>query len=166
MLYTVSEVAKKLNVAPSALRYYDREGLLPFVGRSTGGIRVFTEVDLQWLRMISCLKSAGMPIKSIRRYVESAMRGDETLKERLEMIYEQRRSLRKQMEELQRTLDVVEYKCWYYETALEAGTEASMNDLSPEAIPPRFRDVVCRLHGDGEGCNCNDNAVPMEGAPD
>lgn len=164
MLYTVSEVAKILNVAPSALRYYDREGLLPFVGRSTGGIRVFTETDLEWLKMISCLKSAGMPIKSIRRYVESAMRGDETLKERLEMIYEQRCSLRKQMEELQRTLDVVEYKCWYYETALEAGTEARMNDLPPEAIPPRFRDVVGRLHGDGE--SFDDNAVPMENAPD
>lgn len=164
MLYTVSEVAKILNVAPSALRYYDREGLLPFVGRSTGGIRVFTETDLEWLKMISCLKSAGMPIKSIRRYVESAMRGDETLKERLEMIYEQRCSLRKQMEELQRTLDVVEYKCWYYETALEAGTEARMNDLPPEAIPPRFRDVVGRLHGDGE--SFDDNAVQMENAPD
>lgn len=150
MLYTVSEVAKILNVAPSALRYYDREGLLPFVGRSSGGIRRFTETDLGWLKMISCLKSAGMPIKSIRRYVESAMRGDETLKERLEMIYEQRRSLLAQMEELRRTLDVVEYKCWYYETAVEAGTEACMNTLPPEAIPQRFREAFCRLHGEAE----------------
>lgn len=150
MLYTVSEVAKILHVAPSTLRYYDREGLLPFVGRSSGGIRVFTETDLRWLKMISCLKCAGMPIKSIRRYVESAMRGDETLKERLEMIYEQRRGLLAQMEELRRTLDVVEYKCWYYETALEAGTEAHMNTLPPEAIPPRFREVVRQLHGEME----------------
>lgn len=78
------------------------------------------------------------------------MRGDETLKERLEMIYEQRRGLLAQMEELRRTLDVVEYKCWYYETALEAGTEAHMNTLPPEAIPPRFREVVRQLHGETE----------------
>lgn len=148
MPYTVSEAAKLLNVAPSALRYYDQEGLLPFVERTSGGSRVFTETDLRWLKMISCLKSAGMPIKTIRRYVESAMRGDETLEERLMMIYEQRRSLLAQMEELRRTLDVVEYKCWYYETALEAGSEAHMNTLPPEAIPPRFREVASQLHGD------------------
>lgn len=147
MRYTVSEAAKILNAAPSALRYYEREGLLPFVGRSPGGRRVFTETDLGWLKVISCLKSAGMPIKSIRRYVESAMRGDETLKERREMMYEQRRSLLAQMEELRRTLDVVEYKCWYYETAVEAGSEAYMNTLPPEAIPQRFHEVVCQLHG-------------------
>lgn len=161
MLYTVSEVAKILHVAPSTLRYYDREGLLPFVGRSSGGIRVFNETDLGWLKMISCLKCAGMPIKRIRRYVESAMRGDETLKERLEMIYEQRRSLLAQMEQLRRTLEVVEYKCWYYETAFEAGTEAHMYTLPPESIPRRFHAVVRQLHGETEAADdFAENTVP------
>ena len=75
MIYTVSEMAKLLNIAPSTLRYYDREGLLPFVLRSKGGIRVFTDEDFRWLKMISCLKSAGMSFKDIRRYIEMAMEG-------------------------------------------------------------------------------------------
>lgn len=61
MLYTVSEMAKKLNIAPSTLRYYDKEGLLPFVERSNGGIRMFKDSDFEWLSIIECLKKQGCP---------------------------------------------------------------------------------------------------------
>ena len=49
MAYTVGEMARRLGVPASTIRYYDKEGLLPFVGRSSGGIRVFTEKDFEWL---------------------------------------------------------------------------------------------------------------------
>ena len=62
MYYTVGEMAKRLGVAPSTLRYYDQEGLLPFVERSEGGIRVFKESDYEWLQVIGCLKKTGMPL--------------------------------------------------------------------------------------------------------
>ena len=122
MIYTVSEMAKLLNVTPSTLRYYDREGLLPFVERSENGIRVFKDEDLRWLKIISCLKSAGMTLKNIRRYIEMAMEGDETVDARLQLLMDQREQILKQMAELQHTLDVVEYKCWYYQTAKETGS--------------------------------------------
>lgn len=56
MIYTVGEAAKILNVAPSTIRYYDKEELLPFVERSNGGIRMFTDENFQWLYIIDCLK--------------------------------------------------------------------------------------------------------------
>ena len=145
MVYTVSEAAKLLKVAPSTLRYYDREGLLPFVARSPGGTRVFTETDLRWLKIIACLKSAGMPLKDIRRYIEMAMAGDDTIDARLKMFHDQRRRILEQMEELRRTLDVVEYKCWYYETAKETGSEDIPRKLADEALPERFQEVRRRL---------------------
>lgn len=150
MVYTVSEMAKILHVAPSTLRYYDREGLLPFVERSPSGTRVFTETDLRWLKMIACLKSAGMPLRDIRRYIEMAMQGDETLEARLKMFHEQRQRLIEQMDELQRTLDVVEYKCWHYETAAQAGGEDALKNLPEDQIPQRFHKVRQRLHGEAE----------------
>ena len=52
-------MARILGVPSSTLRYYDKEGLLPFVARSSGGIRIFTEKDYEWLKVISCLKKAG-----------------------------------------------------------------------------------------------------------
>ena len=70
MVYTVGEAAKRLGLSPSTLRYYDKEGLLPFVERSSGGIRMFQEKDFEWLQVIECMKKAGMPIKDIRQYLE------------------------------------------------------------------------------------------------
>ena len=62
MVYTVGEMAKLLDIPASTLRYYDKEGLLPFVERSSGGIRMFRESDFEWLQVIGCMKKAGMSI--------------------------------------------------------------------------------------------------------
>ena len=118
MTYTISETAKLLNVAPSTIRYYDKEGLLPFVERSNGGIRIFTEENFQWLYIIECLKKTGLSIKDIKRFIDMAMRGDGTISERLELLKKQREAVRAQAEELRKMLDILDYKCWYYETAL------------------------------------------------
>lgn len=135
-------------VAASTIRYYDKEGLLPFVERSEGGIRVFTDVDLIWLRLIACLKSTGMPIKDIRRYVQSALEGDRTIGERLEIIYEQRQRLREQMAQLQKTMDIVEYKCWYYETAKATGSESVLKEMTMDDIPEKHHAAIRHLHAE------------------
>ena len=141
MSYTVGEMARILGVPSSTLRYYDKEGLLPFVARSSGGIRIFTEKDYEWLQVISCLKKAGMSLKDIREYTLLAMQGDETIDPRLQLFYKQRETLKAQMEELQRTMEMLEYKCWYYETAKEAGTLKVMKHMTVDDIPERFQNV-------------------------
>lgn len=100
MVYTVGEMAKMLEVPASTLRYYDKEGLLPFVERSPGGMRMFQEKDFEWLQVIGCLKKAGMPLRDIRVYIELAMQGDDTIGERLALFEHQREVLREQMEQL------------------------------------------------------------------
>jgi DNA-binding transcriptional MerR regulator len=139
MLYTVGEMAKKLKVAPSALRYYDKEGLLPFVERSGGGIRMFKDGDLEWLLIIDCLKKAGMPIKNIKVFVEYAQQGDATIDRRLRMLLEQRKAAEEQLAQLQDTLDILNYKCWYYETARTAGTTAVPKAMKTEDVPENVR---------------------------
>ena len=150
MAYTVGEMAKRLGVPASTLRYYDKEGLLPFVGRSSGGIRMFEEKDYEWLRIIECLKKTGMSLKDIREYIELAMQGDETIDRRLEMFRKQRTVLQARMAELQQTMDTLEYKCWFYETAKERGTTEGIGDLPPEALPENIRAVRARLHCGGK----------------
>lgn len=141
MVYTVGEMAKLLGVAASTLRYYDKEGLLPFVERSSGGIRMFRDSDFEWLQVINCMKKAGMSIRDIRRYIELALRGDDTIDTRLQMFRRQREALQAQLEELQHTLETVDYKCWFYETAQEAGTTDVPQNMTDEEIPPRFRAI-------------------------
>ena len=132
MAYTVGEMAKRLGVPASTLRYYDKEGLLPQVERSPGGIRVFQESDYEWLRMIGCMKKAGMSIRDIR----------------LEMFRSQREVLRRRIEEMQHTLETVEYKCWFYETAREAGTVQAPKSMTEQEIPERFRTIRRELKGE------------------
>lgn len=132
MAYTVGEMAKRPNVPASTLRYYDKEGLLPFVARSPGGIRMFHDTDLEWLKVIGCLKKAGMPIKNIRVYIALAMQGDETIDQRLALFRNQREVLRNQLAELQATMETLEYMCWFYETAQAAGTSMTVEDIPSE----------------------------------
>lgn len=146
MTYTVGEMAKLLGVPSSTLRYYDKEGLLPFVERSSGGIRVFKDEDFEWLQVIGCLKKSGMSIKDIKEYIVLAMQGDSTIDERLQLFYRQREILREQMRELQRTMDALDYKCWFYETAKEAGTVRVPQQMTSEELPERFRNVRAYLN--------------------
>lgn len=141
MIYTVGEMAKMLSVAPSTLRYYDKEGLLPFVERSGGGMRVFKEADFEWLFIIDCLKKTGMPIKDIRDFIEMVMKGDETIGERLELFRKQRKAVEAQISQLQATLDILNYKCWYYETAKKAGTTAVPREMNMNEVPEQMRHV-------------------------
>ena len=100
MVYTVGEMAKRLGVAPSTLRFYDKEGLLPFVERSEGGIRLFKDAAFEWLRIIECLKKTGMPLKDIKEFIMMAMAGDDTIEDRLALIQKQRESVEQKIQEL------------------------------------------------------------------
>ena len=142
MFYTIGEMARKLDVAPSTLRYYDKEGLLPFVERSSGGIRMFKDEDMEWLRLLGCLKKAGMPLKEIRAFMDWSRQGDATISQRLELIEKQRQSVLDQQKQLEETLLMLDYKRWYYQTAQEAGTCAVHDSLTPEQVPERFRALM------------------------
>lgn len=146
MLYTVGEMAKILGVPPSTLRYYDKEGLLPFVERSSGGIRMFTEKDHEWLKVIKCLKQSGLSIKDIRTFIDMAMQGDEeSLKKRLALFQARRDAVKKQMDDMQETLKLLEFKCWYYEQAVQDGTEERVRFLSLDEIPSQYRDIKKKI---------------------
>lgn len=147
MLYTVGEMAKRLGIPASTLRYYDKEGLLPFVERASGGMRMFRDSDYEWLQIIECLKKTGMQLKDIRTFINMAIAGDSTIDARLALIEKQRSAVLAQIAELQQTLETLDFKCWYYETAKAAGTTDVPRNMSPDELPQRFRAVRERLRG-------------------
>ncbi|MGN0567675.1 MAG: MerR family transcriptional regulator [Acutalibacteraceae bacterium] len=148
MLYTIGEMAKRLGVPPSTLRYYDKEGLLPFVERSSSGIRMFKDSDFEWLKIIGCLKKTGMQLADIKIFIEMAMQGDETIDERLALIVKQKQAVKEQIDELSKTLKTLEFKEWYYKTAKEAGTTDVPRNMKPEELPEEFRQVRKTLRGE------------------
>jgi len=124
MKCSISEAAKKTGLTPYTIRYYEKEGLLPFVDRNSNGVREFKESDFEWLAMIECLKGTGMPIKEIGEFIRWCMEGDDTLQKRLDMFLKQKKELETKMSELQKYMEKIDYKIWYYTTAVEAGTES------------------------------------------
>lgn len=141
-------MAKRLGVAPSTLRYYDQEGLLPFVERSEGGIRVFKESDYEWLQVIGCLKKTGMQLRDIKTFIEMAMQGDQTIEPRLALITKQKESVKAQIAELEETLRTLEFKEWYYNTAKENGTTSVPRNMTLDELPKEFREVRLKLRGE------------------
>ncbi|MQS98411.1 MerR family transcriptional regulator [Companilactobacillus halodurans] len=121
--YSISEAAEKFHLSVPTIRYYDKEGLIPNLKKNSSGVRRFTKANLDSLNMVECLKNAGMSIKDIKQFTAWVLEGDSTLDKRLEMFHELRKSVLSQMDQLQETLDVVNFKCEYYGQARIDGTE-------------------------------------------
>ena len=114
----IAEVSEQCDISPDTLRYYERIGLLPPVNRSESGIRDYDEIDLKRVEFIKCMRSAGLPIEVLIEYVSLVQQGDQTSEARKEILVEQQAQLAARMEEMQKTLDLLEYKIEVYEKAL------------------------------------------------
>ena len=130
MTYTIKQVAEKKGVSVPTLRYYDKEGLMPFIEKKENGTRVFKDEDFKGLEIITCMKNSGMPIKEIKKYMDMCIEGDSTLIDRLEVFLKRKEIVKKQIEELNNIMNVIDHKIRYYETAIEAGSESIHKDIS------------------------------------
>ncbi len=133
--YTIGQVSDALDIPSSTVRYYESKGLLPDIRRTEGGIRIFTEEDLDWMRLIGYLKLSGMTISEIREFTSLYQRGDETIGERRALVHRRREEIERQLVELKETLDFITCKCWYYDTAAEAGTCDVPHNMSDDDMP-------------------------------
>ena len=118
---TIKEVGEKYGISGDTLRYYERVGIIPPVPRTAGGIRDYGEEDLRWVELVVCMRSAGLPIEAIIEYVRLFQMGDSTFQARLQLLQEQRETLLEQKEQIERTLDRLNYKIARYETAVKTG---------------------------------------------
>lgn len=114
MEYTIKQAAEKMCLTAYTLRYYDKEGLLPFVERDTAGNRLFKENDIEWLGLICCLKNTGMPIKQIKKFLQMSLVGDQSLETRRQMLIDHRREVLDQIDELHHNLEKIDHKINHY----------------------------------------------------
>ena len=118
-MYSIQEVCEKTGLTAHTLRYYEKEGLLTGVARSTGGFRQYSDEDMEWLGLVCCLKNTGMPLQEIARFVRLAHEGDCTLEERVELLKDHREKLIGRMEEMQRYLEKITWKVNFFSGTLE-----------------------------------------------
>lgn len=128
-MYTIGQVSEMTGLSSYTLRYYEKEGLLPFVKKNPSGIRVYNDSDIGWLSMIECLKASGLSIREIRRYIEWYNEGDSTLLKRLALFRKRREAILQEIETFQKILGKVEFKIRLYEEAVKAGSLEAVNNL-------------------------------------
>ena len=113
-MLTIKEVAARVGESEHTIRYYCKEGLFPFLTRDQNNVRKFPEADLEGVRIVLCLRDTGMPLSEIRHYMELCSQGKSTLPERLEIIRQQKENAYRQMAELQKKIDHLEWKKQHY----------------------------------------------------
>ena len=116
----IAEISEKYGLSIDTLRYYERIGLIPPVNRNDSGVRNYSEVDEKRVSFIKCMRSAGLPIEALIEYMALVQQGDQTSEARKEILMEQRDLLTARMAEMQKTLDLLNYKISVYEQTILA----------------------------------------------
>lgn len=146
-MYSIGEISKMFQLPISTLRYYDKEGLFPHLKR-VNGVRQFSESEIETLRVIDCLKKSGLEIKEIKEYMSLCSLVNTTLKQRKEIFEKQKEEVLQEMEKLQKVLSMLNYKCWYYDQAIEKNDEAYVQALSFNQFPPQIQQYYKHSHED------------------
>ena len=144
-MYTIGQVSKLFGLPVSTLRYYDREGLFPHL-RRTSGIRTFSDTELEALRVIECLKKSGLEIRDIKQFMDWCAMGSQTYPQRLALFLKQKETVEAELERMNRVLDMLNFKCWYYGQAIKDGNEDRLAALTPEEMPEEIRTSYENAH--------------------
>lgn len=130
--YSIGEAAGRSGLSRDTLRWYERIGLMGYIGRDHTGNRRFSDRDLEWLTLIGRLRLTGMPVADMIRYAELVRAGEQTYPERLAMFRQTRSDVLDKIAELQQTVAVLDYKIAIYEGRSEAGGPATLTAYTSE----------------------------------
>lgn len=144
-MYTIGQVSDMFSLPVSTLRYYDKEGLFPDMERRSG-IRCFSERELEALRVIECLKESGLEIREIKQFMQWCTQGAETYPQRRELFAARKKAVEEEIDRLKKTLNMLKFKCWYYETAIKDGTEENIEKMLPDKLPPEIQKLYDNRH--------------------
>ena len=126
MEYSISEVAEKMNVTIPTLRYYDKMGLLQNLKKNKSG--------------------TGMQLTEIKEFMNWCQQGDSTIERRLNLFKKQKENVLSEIARLQETLNLIEYKEWYYTKALNDGTEQYVKNMPLEEMPKEVQEEFKKCH--------------------
>ena len=128
-MYTIKEVAKKMEISEHTLRFWAKSGFFPFIKRNKNNIRLFSDNDLDWVRIVKCLRAVGTENKAIKRYIDLCIKGDSTIPERYEIIQATKLKAEQQMLELQQQMDLLNYKEKYYQNLIKNNLKDGWNPM-------------------------------------
>ena len=129
-MYTIKEVAEKMDVSEHTLRFLAKSGFFPLIKRDANNIRLFSEKDLEWVKIVKCLRSVGTENKAIKRYIDLCIVGDSTIPERYGIIQATKIKAQQQMEDLKKQLALLDYKEKFYQNLIKNNLEDVWNPMN------------------------------------
>ena len=144
-MYTIGQVSEMFHLPISTLRYYDKEGFFPNLVRK-GNIRYFSDNELEAIRIIECLKQSGLEIKDIKQFFEWVTEGSSSYTKRKELFEHRKAAVKEEIKQLEKTLAMLEFKCWYYDTAIADGNENKINVMLPDNLPKEIQKLYNKAH--------------------
>ena len=144
-MYSIGQVAEMFGLPISTLRYYDKQGLLPDMERASGGRQV-GDTEIEAVRVVEWLKKAGMEIKDIRQFMDWCVEGPSTYPQRKAMFEDRKAHMEAEIAHMNRALDMLKFKCWYYEQAIKDGSEDRLKALIPDHLPDGIRKAYENAH--------------------
>lgn len=133
-MYTIKEVAKKMDISEHTLRFWAKSGFFPFIKRNKNNIRLFSDNDLDWVRIVKCLRAVGTENKAIKRYIDLCIKGDSTIPERYEIIQATKLKAEQQILELQQQMDLLNYKEKYYQNLIKNNLKDGWNPMNNHQV--------------------------------
>ena len=144
-MYTIGQISEMFSLPISTLRYYDKEGFFPNLERK-GNIRYFSNNELEAIRIIECLKSSGLEIKDIKQFFIWVAEGSSSYSNRKELFEVRKAAVQEEIKQLEKTLAMLEFKCWYYDTAMQDGNEDRINAMLPDKLPKDIQKLYNKAH--------------------
>ncbi|MDO4178389.1 MAG: MerR family transcriptional regulator [Phascolarctobacterium sp.] len=118
---SIKQVSERYGISADTIRYYEKVGVIPPINRNASGVRDFNQQDISWVEHAKCMRSAGLAVDGLIRYLELYQQGSSTFQERLELLTEQRNELVAQYKQLDETIARLNYKISCYEEAVRTG---------------------------------------------
>ena len=144
-MYTIGQVSEMFGLPISTLRYYDKQGLFPGMER-TSGIRKFGDRELETLRIIECLKKSGLEIKDIKQFIDWCGQGSATYEQRKALLARQKETVEAEIEHMNKVLDMLKFKCWFYEQAIQDGSDVRVRAMLPDHLPEEIQRAYDNAH--------------------
>lgn len=140
--YTIGQVASMLGINASAIRYYDKQGLLPFVSKNEAGIRVFTAFDVNWLKLIELFKLSGLQLSEMRDMLNLGLQLEDTLEERKALYLRVKERIESKIASLERTRRIVDFNILYCQLAEEHGSLKGARSQPLDSFPEETRELI------------------------
>lgn len=110
---SIGDVARATGLSEDTLRYYEREGLVGPIDRDSSGHRRYSDNDVAWVGVVTCLRDAGLGISDLRRFT-SLLRADGDATEREDFLRGRRDELVRQADALAAAIRVLDDKIQHY----------------------------------------------------